>query len=119
MFVEFGAPMQELLAKSRRLNPVYVARLLQALEKETNTAVSTPKNTISYQQENIHLTERETDVLQAIVAGLSNKEIEASLVISNNTVRTHIKNLYSKLGVESRTQAIVRAQELNLLTPPQ
>ena len=119
LFIEFGVPMQTLLANSRALNPVYVARLLQAFAQEVDTAVSVAKSTKSTQtptiSTSIHLTEREMDVLQAIASGLSNKEIEAALVISKNTVRTHIKNLYSKLGVESRTQAIVRAQELNLL----
>ena len=119
IFIEFGPPMASLLTRCRALNPVYITKLLQAFELGTETAVSPSTIQSVAQQDNIRLTERETDVLQAIAAGLSNKEIEASLVISKNTVRTHIKNLYSKLGVESRTQAIVRAQELNLLTPPQ
>ncbi len=117
LFVDFGAPMQALLARSRTLNPAYVARLLLAFA-DGKTAVSSQETRPPSQLENIHLTEREMDVLQAIAAGMSNKEIEASLVISKNTVRTHIKNLYSKLGVESRTQAIVRAQELSLISPP-
>ena len=123
LFIEFGVPMQTLLANSRALNPVYVARLLQAFAQEVDTAVSPTRRTKSTKPLTssmpVHLTEREMDVLEAIASGLSNKEIEAALVISKNTVRTHIKNLYSKLGVESRTQAIVRAQELNLLTPHQ
>jgi ATP/maltotriose-dependent transcriptional regulator MalT len=54
-------------------------------------------------------------VLHLIDAGLSNREIANRLYISLNTVRTHTKNLYSKLDVHSRTQAITRARELNLL----
>ncbi len=119
LFVEFGAPMASLLQRSRTLNPVYVARLLQAFEQKEDTAVPPSPVTSSAQENNIHLTSRETEVLHAIASGLSNKEIETALVISKNTVRTHIKNLYSKLGVESRTQAIALARELNLLTPPQ
>jgi LuxR family maltose regulon positive regulatory protein len=60
------------------------------------------------------LTDRENEVLQLIARGLSNKAIQEQLFISNNTVRTHIKNLYSKLGVNNRTQAVLRAQELRL-----
>lgn len=63
----------------------------------------------------LDLTSRELEVLQEIMAGLSNKEIEAKLVISRNTVRTHIKNLYSKLAVTSRTQAIKKARELGIV----
>ena len=61
------------------------------------------------------LTDREQEVLACIAAGLTNKAIEEKLYISKNTVRTHLKNLYSKLGVNGRTQAIARAHELKLL----
>ncbi|MEZ4713927.1 MAG: LuxR C-terminal-related transcriptional regulator [Caldilineaceae bacterium] len=63
----------------------------------------------------LDLTPREREVLRAIMAGLSNQEIEEKLVISRNTVRTHIKNLYSKLAVTSRTQAVKKARELGIV----
>lgn len=55
------------------------------------------------------LTDRETDVLKQIVLGLSNKEIATALNISEATVKTHINNLLSKLGVSDRTQAATTA----------
>jgi two-component system NarL family response regulator len=55
------------------------------------------------------LTERETDVLKEIVRGNSNKEIASALHISEATVKTHINNLLSKLGVTDRTQAATKA----------
>jgi ATP/maltotriose-dependent transcriptional regulator MalT len=61
------------------------------------------------------LTERELEVLHLIAAGLSNDEIAQQLIVGMSTVKTHINHLYSKLGVTSRTQAIVRATELTLL----
>jgi ATP/maltotriose-dependent transcriptional regulator MalT len=61
------------------------------------------------------LSERELEVLQLIAAGLSNDEIAQQLFVGMSTVKTHINHLYSKLSVTSRTQAIVRAAELNLL----
>jgi predicted ATPase/DNA-binding CsgD family transcriptional regulator len=61
------------------------------------------------------LTERELEILQLIAAGLSNREIADRLVVSINTVKTHLKNLFSKIEVTSRTQAILRAQELGLV----
>ena len=63
------------------------------------------------------LTQREKVVLQLIAAGYSRKEIAADLYLSLNTVKTHTKNLYSKLNVHSRRQAINRAQELGYLPP--
>lgn len=61
------------------------------------------------------LTLREQEVLQCIVEGLSNKEIAQKLFVTMATVKWHIRQLYRKLGVRSRVQAIVRARELNLL----
>ena len=50
-----------------------------------------------------------------IAAGLSNQEIADRLVVAYSTVKTHINNIYNKLGVNSRVQAVTRARELNLL----
>lgn len=61
------------------------------------------------------LTPRESEVLQALVTGLSNKEIAVSLGISEDTVKKHISNLYGKLEVKRRGQAIARAKEMNLI----
>jgi DNA-binding CsgD family transcriptional regulator len=61
------------------------------------------------------LTERELEVLHLIEAGLSNREIADRLFVGVSTVKKHINHLYGKLGVKSRTQAIARARELNLL----
>ncbi len=61
------------------------------------------------------ISDREIEVLRLIADGKSNASIADSLYISVSTVKTHINNLYSKLGVESRTQALARAKEYNLL----
>ena len=61
------------------------------------------------------LTERETDVLRLIVAGKSNKEIGAALFISEATVKTHINNMLSKLGVTDRTQAATTALQRGIV----
>ncbi|GAB4477357.1 MAG: LuxR C-terminal-related transcriptional regulator [Anaerolineae bacterium] len=63
------------------------------------------------------LSERELEVLGLIAAGLSNTEIAERLVIAQGTVKRHINNMYGKLGVQSRTQAVARARELRLLDP--
>lgn len=61
------------------------------------------------------LSERETEVLRLVAAGLPNKAIAKRLDISLNTVKTHTRNINAKLGVRNRTQASARAQELDLL----
>ncbi len=61
------------------------------------------------------LTERESEVLRLLAVGRSNREIAQDLVLALGTVKWYISEIYSKLGVASRTQAIARAAELNLL----
>ncbi len=61
------------------------------------------------------LTSREREVLALMAEGQSNKEIARSLSVSPNTVKTHVSNLYSKLDVAKRTQAVRKAQTLALI----
>ena len=61
------------------------------------------------------LTERELDVLRLLAHGQSNKEIAASLIIGEKTVKTHVSNILAKLGVQSRTQAALHALRLGLV----
>ena len=65
--------------------------------------------------QSLGVTGREYEVLELIAAGESNKEIARSLDVSPNTVKTHVANLYEKLEVERRTQAIRRARSLDLI----
>jgi LuxR family maltose regulon positive regulatory protein len=62
------------------------------------------------------LSARETDILKLIAHGMSNKEIARNLDIGPETVKTHLKNMFTKLGVERRAQAVSRAQTLGLVT---
>lgn len=61
------------------------------------------------------ISERELEVLREIASGLSNKEIAIRLSVSPNTVKTHVANLFEKLGARRRTDAINRARELGLI----
>lgn len=61
------------------------------------------------------LTDRELTMLERLAAGDANKEIARALEISPNTVKTHIANLFQKLEVQRRTQAIQKARELRLI----
>jgi two-component system, NarL family, response regulator LiaR len=63
------------------------------------------------------LTERETEVLRLLAQGQSNKEIARDLQIAEDTVKTHVKHILAKLGVQSRTQAVLSAIHLGLVSP--
>lgn len=69
------------------------------------------KKNVKYTAE---LSERESEVLRALTEGLSNKEISAKLFISLPTVRFHLKNIYAKLHVTSRTEAVIKAMQEKL-----
>jgi DNA-binding NarL/FixJ family response regulator len=64
------------------------------------------------------LTQREIDVLRLMAKGLSNKEIARELGIGEKTVKTHVSNILSKLGVLSRTQAALYAIQIGLVSVP-
>jgi LuxR family maltose regulon positive regulatory protein len=114
-FVDLGEGMANLLrlAAARGIGGDYAPRLLATLESELEQVPSPSPRPDGGLVE--PLTEREHEVLQLIVAGLSNQEIADELYIAHSTVKSHINNLYGKLGVSRRTQAVARARELKLV----
>jgi LuxR family maltose regulon positive regulatory protein len=111
IFVDEGLPMAILLhrARARGIAPDYARRLLAAVE--TPAGSQTPPGQPFLEP----LTAREVEVLGLIAAGLRNQDIADQLVISRATVKRHISNIYAKLGVSRRIQAVAQAQELGLL----
>jgi LuxR family maltose regulon positive regulatory protein len=109
IFADEGPPMASLLraAAKQGIAPSYVRRLLAAVNK---TEDSTPASQGLIEP----LSERELDVLRLLGTDLGGPEIARELVVSLNTVRTHTKNIYAKLGVNNRRAAVRRARELDL-----
>jgi LuxR family maltose regulon positive regulatory protein len=123
-FVDEGPRMASLLheAAARGLAPDYVRRLLaafvEAMDTDSPGATEAAPVSLGHRPQSAlveSLTERELEVLQLIAEGLSNREIADRLVLALSTVKVHTRNIYGKLGVHSRTQAVMRAQELGLL----
>jgi LuxR family maltose regulon positive regulatory protein len=121
VFVDEGRPMAALLRQGHAhgMLPYVMATLLAAFDGQLPGSraqppvlapTSTGGPTIAEP-----LTERERDVLRLLAAGRSNPEIARILYVELNTVKTHVKSLYGKLGVHSRVQATQRAQELGLI----
>jgi LuxR family transcriptional regulator, maltose regulon positive regulatory protein len=118
-FVDEGPEMAELLSEALearqrgRLDPpvppYYLRKLLAATERDA-TGAARPATDLPEP-----LSERELEVLALIAAGKSNRRIATELFVSVGTVKTHLNNAYRKLGVHSRTQAVARARELNLI----
>jgi LuxR family maltose regulon positive regulatory protein len=129
IFLDEGEPMRSLILAGRSwvgkqdrhpFDPVqvrlmaYMDRLLSAFPIVANYI---PQSKIFNQQSSIStpLTARELEVLQRIAAGLSNQEIADQMILALSTVKSHVHNIYRKLGVTSRTLAAARARELHLL----
>jgi LuxR family maltose regulon positive regulatory protein len=113
LFVDEGAPMAALLrhALAGGIAPAYVEKLLAHLPAPSAAlagALPRPAHPDA-------LSQRELEVLQLVAQGLSNQEIAGKLFIAVGTVKRHINNIFGKLGVTTRIQAVTRARERDLL----
>jgi LuxR family maltose regulon positive regulatory protein len=111
-FIDEGAPMRDLLRQVdfTGIAKDYVGKLLTSFPRD-----DTSETFVSSQPMMDPLSERELDVLELLATDLSGPEIADELVVSLNTMRTHTKNIYSKLGVNNRRTAVRQAKELKLI----
>ena len=89
------------------VQPAVTQRLLSGLEHMRNDFVSLDRPD--------PLTDRETEILRLMASGFSNKEIANSLGVAEGTIKNHVSNILSKLGVRDRTRAVLKAFELQLI----
>ncbi len=100
------------IQKATAKNPDHRPTDVLALAADFRAAIGAVAVPLAVEEQ---LTQREHEILQLIVDGLSNKEIAHFLTLTLSTVKWHVNQIYSKLGVRSRVQAIIRARELDLL----
>jgi LuxR family maltose regulon positive regulatory protein len=122
VFLEGGSLVTELLvlAKSKGISVEYVDGLLHAIEDEStfdkfkkeSAALPPQFKTFGLVEP---LSDRELQVLRLMDSELSSPEIADELIIAVSTVRSHIKNIYSKLGVHSRYEAVEKAREMDII----
>jgi DNA-binding NarL/FixJ family response regulator len=117
-FLLKDAPIEELLRAVRavaagdaQLSPAVTKRLLDQVARRLPPSVEHDQSALA------HLTNRETEVLRLMAAGMSNAEIGQALVVSEPTVKTHVSGVLQKLGLRDRVQAVIYAYENGLVTP--
>jgi LuxR family maltose regulon positive regulatory protein len=109
-FLDEGEPMIQLLREAvhRKVKPEFAHQLLNRFSSDS--PLERPIGLVE------PLSERELEVLRLVAEGLSNQEIAARLYLSLRTIKFHTGNIYGKLGVKSRTEAVSKARDLGLLS---
>lgn len=126
-FVELGSPMADLLKRlvAKNVAVEFIEELLVAFRGNEQVAVqnisgseATPTLSASHQPLAEPLTSRELEILELLEQRRQNKEIAEKLFISTETVKSHLKNIYRKLNVSNRREAVTRAKSLGVLSRP-
>lgn len=117
IFVDEGPQLARLLYEAlvRGISTDYVRRLLTAFPVPETKKISSSQTYASNLELIEPLSEREIEVLQLIAEGLPNQDIGSRLFVSLNTVKVHTRNIYGKLGIHNRTQAVAKARALGIL----
>ncbi len=114
IFIDEGLPMAklfEMMKSEGKKQKAYTQKLLEAFDSQQKIHPSSFILHPSIEP----LSERELEVLQLIAKGLTNQEIADKLFLSLHTVKVHARNIYSKLDVKNRTQAVAKGREFSIL----
>ena len=120
-FMQFGIqsiPMLKVVLQTEKLTTDardFIKEILRILENMNDGSIQVPDEELTDLSTAASITTREQDVLRLLGDGQSNREIALGLCISESTAKTHLGNIYSKLGVNNRVQAATRAKELQLI----
>jgi LuxR family maltose regulon positive regulatory protein len=119
-FLEGGFPVAVLLSRSEQwgtVSPAFVKRILDAFPERVRIDVSSEMGADQAAGNQLvePLSKREREVLQLIADGLTNRQIADRLTVTLHTIKKHTSNIYTKLGVRSRTQAVAAARDQQLL----
>jgi LuxR family maltose regulon positive regulatory protein len=111
LFIDVGPVMADMLKQSALadITPGYIRELLVEFPSQKSSINDAELQLVD------PLSDRELELLHLIANGMSNQQVAEELVLTVGTVKWHLSNIYSKLGVNSRTQAVARARELQLL----
>ncbi|HWQ74027.1 MAG TPA: LuxR C-terminal-related transcriptional regulator [Syntrophomonas sp.] len=115
LFIDEGQPMQQMLQRIKRKggSSDYTAKILSLFNQPAEGYHQSVDRQLEVLPE--PLTKREKEILELLCSGASNQNIADRLYISLPTVKNHVHNIYGKLGINNRAQAIIRVQELGLL----
>jgi LuxR family maltose regulon positive regulatory protein len=119
-FLDEGPGVAELLPHLRQLAPEFVSELLVAFGQEPAARLAGPELADTLPSpgefEPVEaLSDRELELLELVATGKSNSEIAADLFITVGTVKKHLNNIFGKLAVKNRTEAVARAREWRLV----
>lgn len=103
------------LKLTRTRETVVVREVTVPVEVQVPVQVSGPFVRNEKQLQQLGITPRELEILEALASGLSNREIAGRLNVSENTVKTHTSRVFDKLSARRRTQAVQRAKEAHLI----
>ncbi|MBI9047337.1 MAG: hypothetical protein JEZ06_22810 [Anaerolineaceae bacterium] len=121
IYLDAGEPIQRVLqlAKENKKNNLFIEKLItdfEFIDQKDNKETETGEKPSSQSELFDALSQREIEVLQLITDGHSNQQIADLLVVSLNTIKKHTSNIYSKMGVRNRTQAIALGRRIKIIT---
>ncbi len=113
--IDEGAPMREVLLFGREKVPSWRSRseVSAYLDRVIGTGHAPEPQQRRRAAARPRFSPKESDVARRLMDGMSNRDLAASLNMASDTVKWHLKNIFSKLGVENRTQAVLRLREMD------